>query len=424
MSEWWENSFLRVKNNKLFFDRIEAQGLAGKFGTPLYVYGLDLVLNNFRDYKKLFRKYFKDKSRVYYALKANSQPVIVKRLVREGAFFDVVSPLEARLALKCGAKKEKILFTGTSVSNSDLKELIRLGITINIDSFSQMRRLYALKPANREISIRWNPGKGAGSHSHIITAGKMVKFGIPEQKIVQALKEAKALNFRVIGLHQHIGSGWLEKDVKTFLKTVNKTLDVAKKCKALHPELEFVSFGGCPGIKYKKSDKVFSLEKYVKGISSRAQASGLDSAIAVEPGRSVVGNAGVLLVEVNTVEQKGVPIVGVNAGFNTFARPAMYSAYHEIVLCSNINGKKRKRFLVAGNLCESSDVFNQNKKTLRLLPIPKEGDILAILGAGAYGFSMASNYNLREKPAEVVVSKGKAFLATKKQSFREMIKTF
>ena len=424
MTLWWENSFIRMKNNKLFLDGIQVETLAKKFGTPLYVYGLDLILNNFNSYKKLFKKHFNGKTRIYYALKANSSPLIVKKLAKAGAWFDAVSPQEAKLALKCGAKKEKILFTGTSVSNADLKALVKLGVMINIDSFSQMRRLAGLKPKNKKISIRWNPGFGAGLHSHTITAGKNVKFGIPEQKIVRAFKEAKELGFKITGLHQHIGSGWLGNEVDVFLKTVNKTIKVAEKCKKLHPEFEFIDFGGGPGIRYKKSDREFPLEKYVKGISSRIKSSGLDVEIAVEPGRSIVGTAGVLLAEVNTVEQKGVPTLGVNAGFNSLMRPALYSAYHEIVVCSNVNGKKKKRFMVAGNLCESTDVFNENKKQLRLLPVPKEGDIIALLCAGAYGFSMASNYNLREKPAEVVLSRSRTFLATKRQSFQGMVRLF
>lgn len=144
--------------------------------------------------------------------------------------------------------------------------------------------------------------------------------------------------------------------------------------------------------------------------------------IVIEPGRYLVGDAGILLMEVNTVEEKNIPIIGVNAGFNSLIRPAFYGAHHEIINCQNVNGAKNKKYLIAGNLCESSDVFNTNKKELRALPKTNEGDILAILNAGAYGMSMASTYNMRAHPAEVMIQNGKDFLITKRDSFKDLIR--
>ena len=412
---WFESEGnLEVRENRLFFAGLEVSKLADDYGTPIYVYNLDEVSSNYKLVSAAFREAGKPSVRIHYAMKANANTDILKTLLKEGAYIDAVSPQEVKHALAVGFPKEKILFTGTSVSNADLLQLAGTGVTINIDSFSQMRRLAKMKVPNKKISIRWNPSEGAGLHEHVITAGKYIKFGIPEKMVLMAFQEARALGFEVIGLHQHIGSGWLGKAVDTFLKTVGKTLDVAKKAEQiLGRKLEFVDFGGGPGIPYSGKDKEFPFGRYARGIVSAFKKSGLSCEIAVEPGRSIVGNAGILLAQVNTVEEKNVPVIGVDAGFNDLVRPTMYGAFHEIVLCENVGGKTRKKFLVAGNLCESGDVFNTSKKELRELPAPKEGEHIAILSAGAYGQSMASTYNMRPLPKEIVVSKGKARLSGK-----------
>ncbi|MFH1256857.1 MAG: diaminopimelate decarboxylase [Candidatus Diapherotrites archaeon] len=421
--QWWEKKGnLEVKGNRLFLCGIACAELARAYGTPLYAINADRVIENFQSAKKAFSACANRDVRVHFALKANSNLFLLKLLQKEGAWVDAVSPNEVRMALLAGFPKEKILFTGTSVSNNDLKELAELGVTVNVDSFSQLRRFAALRPENKNISIRWNPGVGAGHHGHVITAGKFIKFGVPEKKILNAFSEAKKLGLNVIGLHQHIGSGWLGKDVNAFLATVGKTLLIARKAeKILGKPLEFVDFGGGPGIRYKKEQKDFPLNAYAKGICNKMKKSKLGAAIAIEPGRFIVGDSTVLLTEVNTVEEKNVPILGVDSGFNSLIRPSFYGAYHEIVNCNNVHSRKTKKVLVAGNLCESGDAFNQPKEKLRALPETKEGDVLAILCAGAYGYSMASTYNLRGRPAEAIVQKGRHFLATEREKFYDLI---
>jgi diaminopimelate decarboxylase len=220
------------------------------------------------------------------------------------------------------------------------------------------------------------------------------------------------MGYDPVGLHQHIGSGWLGDDVDVFLDTVGETLELAKKVTILRrrrfgpdrAELEFVCFGGGPGIRYMRSQKDFPLDRYAAGLCGKVGESGLQFRnIAIEPGRHIVGDAGVLLLEINTVEDKGVPVIGLDGGFNDLIRPAFYGSYHEAVVCERVDGRPRRKFMVAGNLCESGDVFNENRKKLRLLPVPEEGDTLALLNAGAYGCVMASEYNTRPLPAEVVV---------------------
>ncbi len=418
---WWMDSInLDVKNNQLYIAGFQAEALAKEFGTPLYVYNGNKIIENFKALKEAF---FAQKAnpRIHFAMKANSHLAILRLLQKEGAFIDAVSPNEVEIALKVGFSKEKILFTGTSVSNKDLERLVKAEVVINIDSFSQLKRLKKFG-FNGKASIRWNPGTGAGHHSHTITAGKFIKFGIPEHQIESAFKLAKTLGINIVGLHQHIGSGWLGKDVNTFLETVDKTIAVAKKAEELlEKKFEFIDFGGGPGIRYKKEQAVFPLEKYAKGIAEKMRASKLSAEIAIEPGRSIVGDAGVFLCEVNTVEEKNIPLAGVNAGFNDLIRPSFYGSYHEIVNCGNVNGRETEDYMIAGNLCESSDVFNENKQALRELPVLEEGNILAILSAGAYGFEMGSNYNSRALSACVLLLNRKTHVIRERQNLDDVL---
>ncbi|MCX6799127.1 MAG: diaminopimelate decarboxylase [Candidatus Diapherotrites archaeon] len=419
---WWIlKGHLEAKGNQLYIGGFSAAALAKQYGTPLFVYNGNRILDNFNRIKDAFAA-AGAAPRIHFAMKACPHLEVLRLLQREGALIDAVSPNEVRIALRAGFSKEKILFTGTSISSSELSEIAEPGVAINIDSFSQMRRLHALGFRGK-CSIRWNPGMGAGGHSHTITAGKFIKFGVPEQKVEQAFEEAKNLGLNVVGLHQHIGSGWTGKDVDVFLETVGKTIAVAKKAEEiLGGKLQFVDFGGGPGIRYRKDQAEFPLQRYAKGIVEKMRASGLKAEIAIEPGRYIVGDSAMLLCEINTVEEKNIPIIGVNAGFNDLIRPAFYGSYHEMVVCENVNGLRTGDFMVAGDLCESGDVLNENRETLRELPVPEEGNTLAILNAGAYGFSMASNYNSRCLPACVMVLNGKTRLIRERQSLEDILR--
>ncbi|MBI2191726.1 MAG: diaminopimelate decarboxylase [Planctomycetes bacterium] len=420
---WWvEPGHLEVKNNQLSVGGHLATDLAGRHGTPLYVYNGDKILKNFRLVRDALARHA-DNFCIHYAVKANAHVQVLKLLGQEGAHADCVSPIECRLALKAGIGKERILFTGTSVSNRDLAELVDLGVRINIDSLSQLRRL-ATFSRSPEISIRWNPGEGSGAglHSHTITAGKYIKFGIPEAKVLDAFREASELGMKVVGLHQHIGSGWLGDDVRVFLGSVRRTLEVAREAeRILGRPFRFIDFGGGPGIRYREEQSPFPIEEYARGLVEAVRTAGFSCTLAIEPGRYFVAESGVLLLEINTVEEKNVPVIGVDGGFNTLVRPAFYGAHHEMVLCNRVRGPCERTFMVAGNLCESSDVFNENKKELRPLPEPREGDILAILCAGAYGYEMGSAYNGRPLPAQVLLLGGKDYRITERGNFEAIV---
>ncbi|TEU08994.1 diaminopimelate decarboxylase [Candidatus Bathyarchaeota archaeon] len=326
------------------------------------------------------------------------------------------------------------MFTGTSVTYETMDHLLEKGILINIDSFSQMRRLARIAPDGLEVSVRWNPGKGAGFDPKVITAGarshgRPVKFGIEEGKVLDLCREALELGLRPVGLHQHIGSGWTGDDVDQFLDTVALTLGMAERmADLLGHDLRQVDFGGGPGIPYRPEQEEFPIERYCEGICRQVADSALGvERICVESGRYIVGDAGVLLTRANTVEEKsGNAIVGVDAGFNTLLRPAFYGeyvgdrfreAYHEIVDASRVEGP-RDHCTVAGPLCETGDLLAIDRWMTR----PEEGDTLAILGAGAYGYSMASVYNLQPRPAEVVVPAGK--LVTRREDLESLTQNY
>lgn len=420
---WWtEKGHLEVGNNQLYIGGMNAVELASKYGTPLYVYNGNKIKGNFERLNAALSAHT-DNYRIHFAVKANSHIQIQKLAYDTGAYADCVSPIECRMALKAGLSKERVLFTGTSVSNSDLEDLVNLGVRINIDSVSQLRRLAKLS-TKPELSVRWNPGEGAGAglHSHTITAGKYIKFGIPEHKVLDTFREAKALGFKVVGLHQHIGSGWLGDDVQVFHDSVRRTLNVANQAQEiLGSAFEFIDFGGGPGIRYREGQTPFPIEEYARGLIEQVRAEGYRGTIAIEPGRFPVGESGILLLEVNTVEEKNIPIVGVDGGFNTLIRPAFYESYHEIVLANRVESDDRQEVMVAGNLCESSDVFNCSKKELREIAMPEEGEILALLCAGAYGFEMASTYNGRPLPAQVLIMDGKDHLITERGTFESIV---
>ncbi|MDI6806858.1 MAG: diaminopimelate decarboxylase [Candidatus Aenigmarchaeota archaeon] len=416
---WWEISgHLETKNNELYIGGMSTLDLAKEFGTPLYVYNVNRILDNYRRFRDIISKYTDKEVRVHYAMKANSNPGILRYLNAEGSWIDAVSPEEAELAINAGFPASKIMFTGTSVSNKDMRRILdHPGIMMNIDSSSQLKRLKELLSeysiTSMDISFRIDPGvTGAGGHWRTITAGKEshgipIKFGIPEDEVLETYKKAVEDGFNPVGIHMHIGSQWLsDEEVKEYLFAVDSLLGKAQDVvKLLGCNLEFVDFGGGPGIPYKEEQNEFPLDWYAKETCKRVAESGLNfKALLFEPGRYVVGDSSLLLTEVNTIKKRyGDLIVGVNSGFNHLIRPVLYGAYHEIINCNKVDELSNTEVTVVGNLCQTGDVL----ATKRKMPMLEEGDILAFHNAGAYGYTMASRYNLRELPKEILIREGK-----------------
>ena len=411
---------LENRNGKLYFDGFSVDDLAQKYDTPLYVISEKRIRDNYnRLYNTISSKY--PRVRVYYACKANTNLAVLKALKTEGAYLDAVSPGEVFMGLNSGYTPDHILFTGTSVRTDELRFIADAGITVNIDSQSELDRLLKIAVPPK-ISIRVNPEVVAGHHDHCITAGPQTKFGLWEEDALKAYATAKKARVEHFGIHMHIGSGILTLD--PYIQAVEKLLSIAKR---VHDELdiafEFIDLGGGFGVPYKPTDNALDLSEFTSKVISLFKSKVNEYHLGnpflhVEPGRYLVCDAGILLTTVNTI--KVTPhrkFIGVDAGFNTLMRPAMYGSYHPVLISNKLNNKITETFDVVGPICESGDVLAKNHE----LPLAAEGDILAILNAGAYGFSMSSQYNSRPRAAEVMICQGKPVLVREREQFQDLL---
>jgi len=415
------NPYLEDRDGILYIDGVSSLELAEKFDTPLYVLVERRIRENYRRlYDALRRRY--EKVRIYYSAKANTGLSVLKILESEGSCIDAVSPGEVFLALKAGFTPDRILFTGTSVRNDELRYLVDSGVTINIDSLSQLRRLLKIH-VPEVLSVRVNPEIGAGHHEHCITAGKNSKFGIWEDDIVKAYRYAKNAGVKRFGMQMHIGSGILT--IEPFLLAAEKMLSMAHRVrKELDIKFDFIDLGGGIGVPYKPEEKPLDIDLYAEKLLrlyiERVNEYDLGEPwFCIEPGRYIVCDAGILLTLVNTV--KITPFkkfVGVDAGFNILIRPAMYGSYHPIVVANKLRFKDEEVYDIAGPLCESGDLLAKDRKLPRIC----EGDLLAILNAGAYGFSMSSNYNSRPRCGEVLVKNGKYALVRHRERLEDLLR--
>jgi len=411
---WWETGFVAVESNRLKIAGRDASELAARYGTPLYVYGKDRILELYARLDDAFGRHTGRETRICYAMKANPHKGILRLLRARGAWVDAVSPCEVETALKAGFPAERILYTGTSVSRTDLRSVFAIeGLTVNIDAAEQLAVMGEVKREFPDrairVSVRWNPGVGRGFHAKAITAGKRssdgtpIKFGVEAGKVLPVFAKARKMGFKPVGLHQHLGSGWVREDFGMVRIAVDRLVRKAREVEKAGFPLEFLDFGGGFGPRYLKSRDVFPVEDYIAYLTKAVDRAGLSvRALALEPGKFLVGDAGVLLLGVEYVKESyGNIFACVDGGtFNTVPRPAIYlTAHHEIVNAGRVDGTHKARVTVAGNLCETGDVFGRE----RSMPLPESGDVLAVLCAGAYCRSMASHFNLRQIPREVLV---------------------
>ena len=415
MSMWWENEFVSTRKRRLYLGARPAQQVAGQHGTPLLIYSRRQILANYETLRRTFSRTSKLPLRVCYAMKANAHREILRLLRKHGAWIDAVSPREVEEALRTGFSARRVLFTGTSLSIEDLRRVFRIdGLTVNIDALEQLELMQELKKKEFRqkairVSVRWNPGIGRGFNPRAITAGARstdgtpVKFGVEKSKVLTAFEKAASSGFLPVGLHQHLGSGWVEEDYEVVRTAVDRMIAMASRVEKAGFRLEFLDFGGGFGPRYEERQRVFPLQRYAVHIARRVAEAGLGvEAIAVEPGKYLVADAGVLLLGVEYLKESyGQLFACVNSGtYNSLPRPAIYpQARHHIVNCNRIYDGRMRPVTVAGNLCETGDVFAKEIP----MPVPRRGDILAVLSAGAYGRSMASNFNLREIPREVLI---------------------
>jgi diaminopimelate decarboxylase len=410
---------LEDRKGSLYFDRFSVQELAKKYDTPLYVLSEKRIRDNYNRLHTALNNAYKY-VRIYYAAKANSNLTLLRILQSEGAYLDTVSPGEVFMGLSSGFTPDRLLFTGTSVRDDELKMLVDAKITINVDSQSELDRLLkiAVPPI---ISVRVNPEIGAGHHSHCITAGSESKFGLWEEEVIQAYAIAQRARVERFGIHMHIGSGIL--DAEPYKLAVEKLVGIAKR---VHDEVgidfEFIDIGGGLGVPYKPEDQDLDLTEYAKVISAfktKVKEYGLGKPfLCVEPGRYIVCDACILLTTVNTVKvTPNRKFVGVDAGFNTLVRPTMYGSYHPILVANKLGAAEKEIYDVAGPICESGDLLAKD----RVMPKVEEGDLLAVLNAGAYGFSMSSQYNSRPRAAEVMIRQGKDVVVRNREQLSDLM---
>lgn len=390
--------------------------LIARFGSPLYVYDLGVVRARARALKQAITW---QPFQPLYAIKANPCPAVARVIVAERFGIDAVSPGEVALALRLGVEPAKVLYTENNMTDAEQAEALAQGVLINCGSLDRLERIG--RAGGKEAAVRFNPDVGAGAHEKICTAGPMTKFGVHFTQVDEVLRIERATGVRVVGCHMHIGSGIL--DAEVYAKAMAVIFAVAAKL----PHLRFVDVGGGIGIPYRAEQQAMDLPalgaKASALMTDFCKRYGRQLELRLEPGRFLVAESGTLLTTVtsvksnpDTAEAKGRTYVGCDTGFNHLVRVAMYDAYHRIDNLSRPNATATEVDVV-GNICESGDVFAR----ARSLPLPQLGDLLAIRDAGAYGTAMASTYNTRPLPAEVVVDGDSVRLARKRQHITELL---
>ncbi len=392
---------------------IDVQTICREFGTPLFVYDADYIT----DQVKTFRAAFSGvPTRIKYACKASSNINIIRLMKKLGTGLDTVSPAEIHLGLEAGFKPEEIVFTPNCVDFSEIEQAVETGTALNIESISSLEKFARRYGGRVPACIRLNPNIASQANAEKVDWWhNQSKFGISlsQLKIVKELEAEYGL--KINGVHIHSSSVIMSPEI--FTAGARTVFDIASDFK----HLEFVDFGG--GIKVDVGDgnPVINLNEIGQALemlyADFCRKLGRKIDIWFEPGRFLVGNAGTLLAECTVVkENEAVDFVGVNSGFNHLIRPMFYDAYHEIVNVSNPHGA-RHTYTVVGNLCEI-DNLGQDRRLNEV----REKDLIAIKSAGAYGFSMASCYNSRPRPAEVLVINGQARLIRKRETYTDMVR--
>ncbi len=403
---------MELKNNVYKIQGINVKDIAKEFGTPLYVYDAEKIINQLQTLKNAFSN---QNVKIKYAAKALTNVSILKLMKKHGAGVDVVSAQEADLALKAGFDPKDILFTPNCVSFDEIQEGVEKGLVINIDNISILEQFGHKYRDTVPCCVRLNPHIMAGGNTKISTGHVDSKFGISIYQLPHLLRVIKSNHIDVVGLHMHTGSDILDADV--FLKMAEILFGIAQD----FPNLQFVDFGSGFKVGYKPGDittNIYDLGvKLGKAFDDFCNNYGRKLEMWFEPGKYLVSEAGLFLAKVNVIKTTpATAFVGVDSGMNHLLRPMMYDAYHEIVNVSNPNGIQRV-YTVVGYICET-DTFGWDRKIHEV----REGDLLAIKNAGAYGFSMASNYNSRYRPAEILVYSGKAHLIRERENMEDILR--
>ncbi|MFV0504915.1 MAG: diaminopimelate decarboxylase [Lachnospirales bacterium] len=407
----------KVSDMLNFYKDIDVFQLEEQYGTPLYIYNEEILRNRCRDLKNLVP--YKNFS-VNYSAKANSNLSFLKIVKEEGLNVDAMSPGEIFVEMEAGFKPEQIFYISNNVSKEEMQYAIDRGIMISIDSLSQLEQYGQINP-NSKVAIRFNPGVGAGHSDKVITGGKKTKFGVNMEYIPEVKKILAKYNLTLEGINQHIGSLFMDGqpyiDSLHSIKTIVSAFD----------SINFVDLGGGFGVPYHKEDDESPIDlkdlstkvnKFMEDLSNEV---GRNLHFKIEPGRYISAECCVLLGKIHSTKYNGDnKYVGTDLGFNTLQRPVMYDSHHSVeVYTKNKEKRKIEPVNLVGNICESGDIMATNRN----LPEMKVGDLVAVMDAGAYGYCMASNYNNRLRPAEVLITKdGNVKLIRERDTLQDLIK--
>lgn len=386
--------------------------LAKKHGSPLYVYDTEKITSQYKRITKAFSKVKNVK--INYATKALSNVNILKVFNKLGSGLDTVSIQEVKLGLLAGFEPKDIIYTPNGVSLKEIEDVAKLGVQINIDNLSILE-LFGQKHPNIPVCIRINPHVMAGGNSKISVGHIDSKFGISIHQVPHIKRVVENTGMNINGIHMHTGSDIL--DVDTFLMATEILFNTAKEFK----NIEFIDFGSGFKVPYKEGDIATNIEDLGKHLSKRfndfCKEYGRDLTLMFEPGKFLVSQAGYFLATVNVIKQTTSTVfAGIDSGLNHLIRPMFYNSYHFIENLSNPKGRERF-YSIVGYICET-DTFGTNRRINEI----REDDILCFHNAGAYCFSMASNYNSRYRPAEVMIHEGKHYLIRKRETFEDIMR--
>lgn len=403
-----------------FYKDTNPKELLEKYGSPLYVYNEDILRQRCKEMKNLvpYKNFVPQ-----YSIKANSNLHLLKIVHEEGLHADAMSPGEIFVLEKAGFKPDEIFYVCNNVSAQEMKYAVDRDITVSIDSLSQLEMFCDAFPGAK-VAVRFNTGYGAGHHEKVVTAGKKTKFGINDNRVDEVKSILDKHNMKLTGINQHIGSLFLEETAYV------ASAELLCKLGMQFDDLEFIDFGGGFGIPYMKQDSQGRLdltpvgEKLMAVIGEFIDQYGKEIRFSIEPGRYISAECCVLLGNVHALKyHAGIDYVGTDLGFNVLQRPVMYDSHHDIEVYSDgkIQTKGMETVTIVGNICESGDKLAIG----RTLPNIELGDIIGVMDAGAYGYAMASNYNNRLRPAEVLItSSGETKLIRRRDTLEDLVRAF
>ena len=409
-----QTSFIHANQGILFAEDVSLEAIANQFGTPTYIYSKNTLIDTFESFQKGL---LKTNHLICFAVKANSNIAILNLFANLGAGFDIVSGGELERVLYAGGDPQKIVFSGVGKTTSEIEAALKANILcFNVESRSELLRIEAVASKiniKAPISIRVNPDVDAKTHPYISTGLKDNKFGVDFNQALALYHEAKGMSYiEIKGIDCHIGSQITE--LKPFVDALDRVLSLVDQLKNNNIHLSHIDIGGGIGICY-QDESPPDFDIYTKAILNKIQ--NLDVKIIFEPGRALVGNAGVLLSKVEYLKQNDVKHFAIiDAAMNDLMRPTLYDAYHEIKIVRE-HDTKLQSFDVVGPVCESGDFIAKNR-SLKL----KENDLVCIMSVGAYGMSMSSNYNSRGRAAEVMVDRDKIFEIRTREKSSDLFK--